>query len=109
MMEELEHSEFLSDKILDIMAKIYTVSFTSELNTIETNLSIWTNGTEYLCFSLKLGNTWLSTWIETEVFDGDWSIETVSFKLKDKVLDRQKNDLRFKAFIALEEINGDFK
>lgn len=109
MMKELKHSEFLSDKNLNKIAKMYTVQFTPDLDNIETNLSIWTNGTEYLCFSLKLGTVWLSTWIKSEVFHGDWDIETVCFKLKDKVLDKQKNDLIYKEYISLKEIEGDFK
>lgn len=107
MMEELEHSDFLSDEVIDKIAKLFTLSF-SELNYVETILSIWYNGTEYLCFSLKLGDVWIHTTLETEAFIGT-DLGTGYDLIKEKPVKTIKNDLRFKAFLKLDKINEDFK
>ena len=108
-MEELEHSEFINDKLLDQLAKIYTVSFIDELDEVETNLSIWYNGdTEFLCFSLKIGDIWISNMLETLSFVGKLDIETICDNIKEKVVNRQKNDLTYKEYISLNDIQGDF-
>ena len=108
--EELEHSEWLTDRTIETLAKLYAVNFLNYMNDIETIVSIWySEEGEELLFSLKIGNSWITNFIYTEVFAVTGiAIENLNNVLKDKIVNRQTNDLRFKEFIALNKLKGDF-
>lgn len=110
MKEELEHSEWLTDRMIEALAKLYTVDFLNYMNDVDTVVSIWySEEGEELSFSLKIGNGWITNYIYTEVFAVTGiSIESLNDILKDKIVNRQTNDLRFKEFIALNKLKGDF-
>ena len=110
MKEEIEHSKWLTDRMIEVLAKLYTVSFLNYMNDIETVVSIWYSETgEELCFSLKIGNSWITNYIYSDVFaHAGESIEDLDDLLKTKIVNRQTNDLRFKEFIALNKLKGDF-
>lgn len=110
MEEELEHSEWLTDRFIETLAHLYTVNFLNYMNEVETVVSIWYKERgEELRFSLKIGNSWITNYIYTNVFAvAGESIEDINDLLKDKIVNRQINDLRFKEFIALNKLKGDF-
>lgn len=113
MLIELEHSRWLSKNYLDVLGKLFAVSFQEELNEVDTYLTIyqWADNNhieEYLWFSLKVGERWLTAKVPTIPFAKSPYIEDGFNLIRAKVLPQIKQNPIYGEFIKLNKLKGDF-
>lgn len=113
MLIELEESEWIGEKCLDTLGKLFAVSFQDELNEIDTYLTIYcadnNNMEEYLWFSLKVGETWLTAKLPSILFAKITDIEDGWDLIITKVVPQIKHNPIYGEFIKLNKIKGDFQ
>lgn len=113
MLIELEESEWLGKYYLDTLGKLFALSFQDELNEIDTYLTIyqWADNNyiqEYLWFSLKVGETWLTAKLPSILFAKITDIENGLDLIRTKVLPQIKHNPLYGEYIKLKRLQEDF-
>ena len=106
MLIELENSEWIGKNYLDTLGKLFAISFLDELNEIDTYLTIyqWEDNNyiqEYLWFSLKVGETWLTAKLPSKLFAKFGDIKNGLDLIRTKVVPQIKHNPIYGEFIKL--------
>lgn len=114
MLVELEHSEWIEDKHLDILGKLFACSFIEELGDVDTYLTVCLDCDnkkveEVLLFSLKVGEHWITAKLPSILFLKSPDIEGNMRLIEMKVLPQIKHNPLYGEFIKLKRLQGDFK
>ena len=113
MLVELEHSEWIEDRAIDILGKLFACSFIEELGDVDTYLNIFldydnTEVREVLWFSLKVGEHWITAKIPSILFLKFPEIESNMRLIEMKVLPQIKHNPIYREYIKLNKLKGDF-
>lgn len=114
MLVELEHSEWIEDRALDILGKLFACSFIEELGYVDTYVTVFLDCDnnkveEVLWFSLKVGEHWITAKLPSILFLKYPEIEGNMRLIEMKVLPQIKHNTLYGEYIKLKKIEEDFQ
>ena len=114
MLVELEHSQWIEDRALDILGKLFACSFIKELGDVDTYLNVFLDFDnkkveEVLWFSLKVGEHWITAKLPSILFLKFPEIEGSMRLIEMKVLPQIKHNPLYGEYIKLNRLQEDFQ
>lgn len=113
MLVELKHSEWIGDRVLETIGKLFAYSFIEELGDVDTYLTVFSdcdnkNVEEVLWFSLKVGEHWITAKLPSKLFLKSPEIDSNMRLIEMKVLPQIKHNPLYGEYIKLKRLQEDF-